>query len=323
MVNNITLRDMAVKLEQENSFMIFPHVYPDGDAYGASIALCLALRKMGKEAWVYTLDEAPAYVRHLDLSCCTDFADSIKRPDVCIAVDQSEESRMPDRFDKFNSGKIKMCIDHHLSKGIGDWFYVDPKASATCEIVYNLIREFGTGWTRDMANAVYTGILTDTGRFMHSNTTYEVHLIAERLMNLGVDHDEIMMNIYQSKSLIQIKTEARAFGRMELLAGGKGVITFLFKDDLKDLGAKKEHTGEIIDRIKEVDGVEMAAYLEERQDGIKVSMRSKSDSTVSQICEKFGGGGHLKAAGCTIDKPMKLVHKLISDEIEAYFAHRH
>ena len=169
---------------------------------------------------------------------------------------------------------------------------------------------------KDIANALYTGLSTDTRNFLHDTTTPEVHRIAADLMDMKVDHNSIMVALYQNRSLKKILCEARALEKIEFIAGGKGAVTWLSKAEMESNGWIKEHADEVIDAIRIIEGVEMAAYLEERSDGIKASMRSKTDTTVLPICQKYDGGGHEKASGCTMHMTMEEAIEAITGDIE-------
>ena len=316
MKKNTDLKELGSKLFSAGSVVIFPHVNPDGDAVGAGAALCLALRKSGVESYVYS-EGIPAYLGFLDAGIFTDDYHILPPPDICIAIDCSEDSRLNERVDAFNEGDTRMCIDHHLNDiGYGDYYYIDEKAAAVCEIIYEMLVLTGIDIDRSIANALYTGLSTDTGNFKYSNTTAATHRTAARLMDIGIDHTEIMVRLYQNKGMKKLLCESRAVERMQMFAEGKGVISYLTSRDLAEMDAKSEDADEIIDVLRNISGVEMAAYLEERENGIKVSMRAKTYGNVAEICKRYDGGGHVKAAGCTLKTSMEKAYSIIKLEIE-------
>lgn len=316
MKKNIDLKELGAKLFNAGSVVIFPHVNPDGDAVGAGAALCLALRKNGVESYVYS-EGIPAYLSFLDNGIFTDDYRILPPPDICMAVDCSEDSRLNERLDAFNEGDTRICVDHHLNDtGYGDYYYIDEKAAAVCEIIYEMLVFTGIDMDKSIANALYTGLSTDTGNFMYSNTTATTHRTAAHLMDIGTDHTEIMVRLYQNKGMKKLLCESRAVERMQMFAEGKGVISYLTSRDLAEIDAKSEDADEIIDVLRNISGVEMAAYLEERENGIKVSMRAKTYGNVAEICKRYDGGGHVKAAGCTLKTSMEKAYSVIKVEIE-------
>ena len=324
MRENIELTEIGKKLLDADSVLIFPHVNPDGDAIGSTVALCLALRQKGKKSYVYSKGQHPNYLNFLRTDVIVDDLEDIEdlgTPDVCIALDCSTNDRLKERMETYEKGKTRLCIDHHENEEVPFEddeceFYIDEKAAATCQLSYSLLKKMDVYFEKDIANALYTGLSTDTRNFLHSNTTPEVHRIAADLMDMKVDHNSIMVALYQNRSLEKIQCEAKALEKVELIADGKGAITWLTKAEMEAKGWIKEHADEVIDAIRIIKDVEMAAYLEERDDGIKASMRSKTSTEVLSICKKYDGGGHIKAAGCTMHMTMEEAIKTITKDIE-------
>ena len=313
---NTDIQTIADKLFSAKKVVLFPHINPDGDSTGSCTALSLALRGAGVECYVCA-GEYPKYLKHINNETFTGDLELASGADIAVAVDCSAENRLDSRLEAYQSGKMQMCIDHHMNKdGFGELYYIDEDAAAVSEVVFKIIKASGAVITRDIANALYTGIVTDTGGFRYSNTTAESHRLAAELFEIGVDHTEIIVNLYNNKSLIKLRCENMAIDKMMFFAEGRGVISYLTSGEMAAINAHPEHADEIIDRLRDIDGVEMAAYLEERENGIKVSMRAKTTSSVVEICKRNGGGGHAKAAGCTIDDTMENVFALIKHEME-------
>ena len=187
--------------------------------------------------------------------------------------------------------------------------------AAAAELIYTLIREMD--WTLDgaSAEALYTGIVTDTGSFQYSNTTPETHIIAARLIAEGVNVNDISVKLYQNVSLSQAKAESKIMNNMVLFAEGKGAISYITKDELKAIDATVDDTESAIDMLRNIRGVEIAAFLKEKDNGIKVSLRAKNDGNVQKIAKSFGGGGHKKAAGFTIEGELNEVLAMTKDAI--------
>ena len=319
MISNVSLRKAGQLLNNAESVLIFPHVNPDGDALGSCAALCRVLRNSGKEAWILLDESVPKYLSFMDTEFCTCDHGCIAEPDICICVDCSEEKRFPDRAEKFNSGRTKLCLDHHATSGsFGDYYYIDGAEAATAQIIYKLLLEMGAQIDRNTAASLYTGISTDTGNFQYSNTTPETHMIAAELMKTGMDHVSITVALYQNVSLTKVRLEARILDKMEIFAGGKAVISYVDSSMLQEVSAKMEDSESAIDTLRNIEGVEIAAFLKEKGDAVKVSMRAKSAGRVDEIAVKFGGGGHAKAAGCTLEMSIAEATDAIKKEIISY-----
>ena len=316
MKTNTDLKTISETIFRAKTVLLFPHRNPDGDSVGACSALSLALRAKGVECYVYA-DEVPKYLHFINREAFTKDWDKIPSPDVCVAVDCNEYERLQERSKLFDAGKTKICIDHHEhDTGFGDLYFIDPEAAAACELVFAVLKDADVEFTRDIANALYTGIVTDTGSFRYSNTRSESYQMAKELFDIGVDHIEIMVNLYNNKDLKKVRCESKAIARAIIFAEGKGAISYMTSGDMGSLDAHPQHTDEIIDRLRDIDGVEMAAYLEEREDGVKVSMRSKTYSSVLEICQRNGGGGHVKAAGCTMHTTLENAFAIIKEAME-------
>lgn len=319
MISNVSLKKAGQLLNNAESVLIFPHVNPDGDALGSCAALCRVLRNSGKEAWILLDESVPKYLSFMDTEFCTCDHGCIAEPDICICVDCSEEKRFPDRAEKFNSGRTKLCLDHHATSGsFGDYYYIDGAEAATAQIIYKLLLEMGAQIDRNTAASLYTGISTDTGNFQYSNTTPETHMIAAELMKTGMDHVSITVALYQNVSLTKVRLEARILDKMEIFAGGKAVISYVDSSMLQEVSAKMEDSESAIDTLRNIAGVEIAAFLKEKGDAVKVSMRAKSAGRVDEIAVKFGGGGHAKAAGCTMEMSIAEATDAIKKEIISY-----
>lgn len=324
MKSNATLKEMGALLEKAGSILIFPHIGIDGDALGSSAALCRALRNMGKDAWVLTEEKVPAYISFIDTEFCTEDKNCIENPDICICVDCGEESRIPKRIDKYNEGRIKMCIDHHLTgegdeyRGLGEYYYTDSDEAAASQIIYKLIKEMEWEITVPMAEALYTGIVTDTGSFQYSNTTPKTHMIAADLMALGADHMKTTVEVYQNVSFKKLMMQTRILETLEMICGGKAAVAYVTQEMLDEVSASLDDTEDAINTIRNIEGVEIAAFLKEKDGSIKVSMRAKSYARVDEIAAKFGGGGHMKAAGCTLNCSAAEAAETIKKEITGY-----
>lgn len=315
MIKNIELTELWKELSTADKVVLFPHVNPDGDSAGSCAALSMALRDKGVDCTVLS-GKVPEYLAFLDIKYFTDNCD-VGEPDICVAIDCSQDHRLDSRVEAFYRGKKHYCIDHHENEtGFGEKFYIDKDASATCTIIYDMLKESGVEISRSVANALYTGISTDTGNFKHSNTDAKLHRTAAELLEAGVDHVNIMTALYQNRSIKKVFCESRAIDKALIFSEGKGIISYLTSGEMAEMDVTHEHTDEIIDKLRDIEGVEMSAYLEEREEGIKISMRAKTSSNVGDICKAFGGGGHIKAAGATVKMSMEDAFAAVKNAME-------
>ena len=324
MISNTTLQEIGKTLLDSRSVILFPHENPDGDAIGSCVALCAALRKSGVDAWVLIDEPLSDYIDFIDGPdengefCCTTDKNCIEDPEVCMFVDCSGVDRIPGREGIFSAGEKTICIDHHrTASSEEDHFYIDGEEAAACQIIYKLLREMNVTFDRRIANAVYTGLCTDTGNFQYSNTTTETHRIAAELFALGVDHDDIMVRLYQNVDLKQTRLESAALREMELYAGGKAAIAVVSQHMLREFEAGLEHADNLINVLRDIKGVEVATVIKEREDGAaKVSFRSKSYVDVSAIAAQFGGGGHVRASGGTLYEGLEEAKAMVMEIVE-------
>jgi Exopolyphosphatase-related proteins len=289
----------------------------DGDTLGSSIALCAALRQIGKEAYVLIEDDIPSYLLFLEKGYCTHDQSILAEPDISMSVDCSDIERFIQRKDKFLTGKSSICLDHHRTNNFfADLNYIDEFAGATGEIVYDLLKIMGIQIDIEMAEAIYTAIATDTGNFQYTNTTKTTHLIVADLFEIGIDLEKISVEVYQNIRHEKLKIMNAVIGTIEMLYNGKADIAYVTQEMLEKTGALMEETEGIIETLRNISGVEISAFLKENKpDEIKVGLRSKTYGDVSVIAQSFGGGGHMKAAGCTLRTSLSEAKKLISAAI--------
>lgn len=331
MKSNASLKELAGFLKAAETILIFTHTNPDGDALGSAAALCRVLRKMGKTSWILMDEEVPEYISFMDTEFVTRDKDCLKYHDVSICVDCGEYSRFPALADKFNEGKLHLCVDHHATgDGFGDHYYIDPSEAATCQLIYKLIKELeaavaegsdaATGLIdKTVAESLYTGINTDTGSFQYSNTTADIHAIAADLMAHGIDHTAINVKLYQTIPMTKLKIQAAILQKAEFLFGGKVAVGYVTGQMLEEAGAVLDDAEGTIDMLRNIEGVEIAAFLKEKGEAVKVSMRAKSYANVAEIVSVFGGGGHVKAAGCTLEMGMDEALDAIKKAIGEHF----
>ena len=321
MKSNASLKELAGFLKAAETILIFTHTNPDGDALGSAAALCRVLRKMGKTSWILMDEEVPEYISFMDTEFVTRDKECLKDHDVSICVDCGAYSRFPALADKFDEGKLHLCVDHHATgDGFGDHYYIDPSEAATCQLIYKLIKELGSEFIdKTVAESIYTGINTDTGSFQYSNTTADTHAIASDLMTYGVDHTVINVKLYQTIPMTKLKIQSAILQKAEFLFGGKVAVGYVTGEMLEESGAVLDDAEGTIDMLRNIEGVEIAAFLKEKGEAVKVSMRAKSYANVAEIVSVFGGGGHVKAAGCTLEMGMDEALDKLKNAISEYW----
>lgn len=304
-------------LKSENVYIV-SHVQPDGDNLGSCLSLALAMKKIKKEVYILKVDETPSDFLFLPgIDMIKDYEDN-DEIDLLIAVDASDIDRLGKNKNLINSAKTVINIDHHISNtGFGNINVVDSNASATGELIYKLINEIKIDIDEDIATCIYTAISTDTGSFMYDNTTAETHEIASKLIKHGANKEDININIYQNRSLERTQLFIKSLSSLDMYFDDQVAIVKITQDMLKETATTMEDTEGIISFVRDIGPVEVAVLLKETNDEeTKVSMRSKRFVDVAKLTSVFNGGGHKKAAGCTINKPIIDVDKLLLSEIE-------
>lgn len=319
MANN-TMKEIAHVLLDAQSVLIFPHINMDGDAIGSSVALCKELRKRGKKCWVLAEDPMPNNLVFIGKGYMTAEHDMIKNADVSICVDCGDVSRFPARKEKFFEGRTTVCIDHHQTTSeFCDYNYVDPAAAATGELIWALLKEMGAEPDAEIGQAIFAAIATDTGNFQYSNTTKNCHLIMAELYDWGVDTNKASVELYENERLEKLQITVKALNTLEILGidFNKAAFAHITLADMEDCGAEPAETDGVIDKLRSIRGVEYAAFLKEKEPGvIRVSMRAKRRGNVAEIASKYQGGGHIKAAGCTLYMSMEEALAVMKKELE-------
>ena len=277
------------------------HVRPDGDCVGSTTSLYLYLKKIVPTARVVLILEQPSPV-FLDLKgvneIYSDFNEDINF-DVFFALDTVKD-RLGVGESYFDKAITKVNIDHHISNnGSGDFNYIDFNASSTCELVYDLLEEEYID--EDIAKAIYIGMIHDTGVFQYSNTSPKTLITASKLIGYGFDFSEIIDKTFYEKTYVQSQIMGRAILESFLLMDGKCAVSCITKKELEFYEAGSQDLEGIVNQLRIIKGVECAVFMHEIGTlEYKVSMRSTDRVNVSKVAVYFGGGGHKKAAGCTM-----------------------
>lgn len=282
---------------------IVGHVRPDGDALGSMIALALAARSAGKEAVAsfgepFVLGEEFRFLDQTVLVPPSEFPDDLNLAIVC---DTGVLDRVGSVGSAIEGADRVLVIDHHVTPGtIGDVRVVDPHAAATTQLVFELLQRLGWEITQPIAEALYVGLVTDTGRFQYSSTSPEVHRMAADLLAAGVEPAPIGRQLYEEAPFGYFTVVSRVLGRARLEEGAGLVWTTLLREDLQAAGIPWEAAEGLIDLVRLATEAGVACLLKETKPGVlKGSLRSRGDVDVAAIASAFGGGGHRNAAGFT------------------------
>jgi phosphoesterase RecJ-like protein len=303
-------------------FLITTHEGPDGDALGSSLALHEALTQLGKDSVMFLAEKEfplPLEYRFLPLQEVFHEAPADLPDRTVVFLDCGNIDRMPVSW--LSDGQRMLNIDHHHDNTrFADVNLVDVEASSTAEIIFDLCRRLGVEVTESIAQALYVGLVTDTGQFMYENTDARTHRVAAELIDAGVDVNGTFRRLYERVPEAKLKLIARALGRIDRHLDGALSTTYLSADDYEATGADETLSEGIIDFVRGVEGTSVAAVVRDKPDGDgaarKVSLRSTDGSVdVSIIARKMGGGGHRRAAGFSTDRSYDDLVEFLSDEI--------
>jgi phosphoesterase RecJ-like protein len=308
-------------IEKGQRFFIAGHLNPDGDSLGCTLAMTSLLERMGKMVYAYASPTIGADLQflpgigkiHVDqLPEKIDF-------DTVLLLECSDRKRGGDLETVLSAAHTLINIDHHLvSDAYGDVNHIDSGASSTAEIIFQLFETTQGRYvpTADEATCLYTGVVTDTGRFVHSNTTAEALRVASSLVALGANISKINQVIYFTKPYIELKLQGRALEKMQLRFDNKYSEIILTHRDFETFGATPAQTQGIVSQPTMIPGVEVSALIKEEPDKVSVNLRSRGAADVSQIAQTFGGGGHARAAGFKVtDKPVDQVAQELADVV--------
>lgn len=310
---NDTIKSIATIMKDLDGILLFPHVNMDGDALGSCTALCLALRELGKKAYVMINEPVPKNLDFLECGCTTEDDSVLDDVQLSLMVDCNGLNRIPGREAAWERGRLKGCIDHHSTKAKDiryDFSRIEPKSAASGEIAYNIIRALGVEITLEIANCIFTAITTDTGNFQHSNTTSRSHEIAGHLYKIeGFNSKVISALIYDRRTKEALKLESEVIAELDFYADGKLAVGKVTQKLLKECGCTMDESEGIIQKMMSIEGVEGACLFKEGETNVRASLRGRTYANMSAAAARFGGGGHMLAAGCTFYAPIEEAEK--------------
>ncbi len=309
----VSIREIAEKMKEFDNFCIIYHIRPDGDCIGSSFALALALQSMGKKCTVEGQDEVPHIHRYL-----TDRVklDTVSNP-TYIAVD----SATPERVGKYSDKHFTFCIDHHQNTIENfDYRYVEEKCGACSEIIFKIIREMGVTVTKQMAELLYTAIVSDTLSFRTNDTTAQTFQVASELAKTGIDVFRIgRLNTY-IKSAGRMKIESILNDSFHFMCDNKIATGIITLKDLETAGVLDSEIEGINSYVEQFESVCIGVTIRELPDGkMRCSTRTNGIYSADEICRIHGGGGHFNAANCILDMSPEEAREVMEKTCLEYF----
>ena len=320
---NCPLEEIADVIRNHDRFVVMSHVRPDGDALGCTLAMTLCLQQLGKSVTAWNEDGMLDKFRYLP------GADFIQTPptepqefDVAIALDTAVWSRVGTCLPAVAKSARWINIDHHITNDhYGDLAHIDATAPATGQILYELFRGNDLPFTYEMADNLFVAISTDTGSFQYPSTTARTYEIGAELIRSGVNVGALSQKMYESYPRRRIELLRALLNVLKLTSHDRVASFTLTQATSQSLGVLPEDNEGLIDTIRAIDGVVVAAFIEELPEGkVRISLRSKDPKIdVSKICGIFGGGGHKLAAGARINGPLAEVEAKVISAIDHEF----
>lgn len=313
------MKEIKEKIDQSNNIIIVGHVNPDGDTVGAGLALLLGLEKKYPEKRIdFVLqDDVPKNIAFLKGCDRIKKIEDVINPnyDLAIFVDSATIERVG-KVAKLIGDIFKINIDHHISNPKYGDINIVKDISSTSEIMYSILKDLDIEITLEMGEAIYLGLVNDTGNFAHSNVTDKTFLVASELMRIGVNNNKIVNDFFKTKSYERMKVLGKALSEMVFVEEKKIMYFYLSFEALKNLNAIKDDTEGIVEELINYSGSEVSLFLREEESGkIKGSLRSKHNIDVNKIAGIFGGGGHIKAAGFTTELSSEEIIKKVVENL--------
>lgn len=313
------LEDIKKALKNVKTALVISHIDPDGDSIGSTLALGAMLDKLGINTTLFCEDGVPRIYRFLD------GAEKIKKKlalsehfHIAFAVDASDEERLGKKVNLREAAKIIVNIDHHPDNALfGDINYVSQRSSAA-EMIYRLCKYLKIKMDPGIAEALYVALITDTGNFRYETTSTDTFTMATELLRAGVKTHALTTRVYDNKSIASLRVCSAALANLELSPDRKIAWTSVSEEMMGKFGAKPEDLIGLVDRIRSVEGIEVAILFRQEGNKIKINFRSKEKVDVSAIAACFGGGGHHKAAGATIEGDDGPVKQRVIETVEKF-----
>lgn len=294
----INLKETADLLKSKDNIYILTHQSPDGDTICSAYGLYHILKEMGKRSRVLCADAIPPRYDFLTKK----YRDEDFEPEYIIAVDIADRILLGSLNEKYGD-KVNLCIDHHVSNmGYAEKTFLNADASANCENIYRIAVELLGKCTDDIAECVYTGIVTDSGCFKYGCTTAETHAIASELMkNNKIAYSWITRHMMDIKSRGRVMLEQEIIKRTKYFLNDTCAVVCITLEMMEEMGVKNSDLEGIAGILLQIEDIKVGITMKEKENNVfKISMRSPDEVDVSEICKVFGGGGHVNAAGCKL-----------------------
>ena len=320
-MNDLLLKYMDEAIDiisNSKNIFIVSHINPDGDSIGSSLSLAQALIKMNKNVFLLSADIIPNdYVFLPKIDLFKNYDESLGIIDLIIAVDSSDIDRLGKNKSLISKSNFIINIDHHITNSnFGHINIIDSKSAATGELIYYLIKRMNISIDKDIATNIYVAINTDTGRFSYESVSSDTHRIAAELIDTGIDIKYININLYEKSSIERTNLFIKSLATLQTYSNNRIATIKVNQNLLKESNADISDTEGIVSFIRNIEPVEVSCLLKELdRNEIKISIRSKEYVDVASICEEFNGGGHIRAAGCTIYENIETAEDIIVKEI--------
>ena len=313
----MTIDNIKEEIEKAKDIVILTHESPDGDAVGSALAMYLTLKKLDKDVDVI-IPEYSNVFNFLPGVNCIKKEGKKENYDLAISVDVTGIRRMNGFAKYFENANTKIQIDHHQSNEMfADYNFVNPASPACAQNLILIIDKLGVDIDKEIGTCLLTGIITDTGGFKYEGVSAETFEFASWLLTKGVNVSEIYKKVLQIKTKPNFELSKLVTNRLEFFEDGKITFTYITKEDMINVGAQTgDHEG-LVEIGRDIEGVEVSIFLREIDNGFRASLRSNDKVNVSDVCIMFNGGGHQRAAGCTILAPLEQAKQKIINQVKA------
>lgn len=308
----ITVKEAAAMLAAADNIVILTHHFPDGDTLGSGFALCRALQNMGKAARVLCHDSIPEKYEYMTAPV----PQPAFEPGFICAVDVADSKLLGESLQPY-ADKVELCIDHHsLHREFEKKLLLDASMGATAMLIYQVIEAMGVPLDTVIADCLYTGIATDTGCFKYSNTTPLTHRMAAELMEAGAAAEIINRTMFDIKSRARVLLEQMALQSIVFYDDGRLAIMSVTEEMMRRAGACENDMEGLSPLPRQIEGVWVGVMLRQKVNGdYKVSVRTGTHADAAAICGLLGGGGHSRAAGCTLSGTSRQVVATVREAV--------
>lgn len=297
------MKKIIKQLKKQDSFAVFTHVSPDGDAIGSLFSLAYVLRKMGKTVDAFVSGNVPKRLQFMADDFGVEYftEPNDKKYSCCISVDCADDIRLGKYKEMYFSAPMTLCIDHHVTnKGYAKHNLIHGDASSNGEILFDIFNKMKV-LDKISASLVYGAMASDTGCFGFSNTSAKTHISAAKLIEYGADYVRYNQKLFFTNSKSALRAQVYTLQNMEYYFDGAVALASVSDNTLEEIGATREDSEGLVNLLKDTEGVEVAVLLKEFDDRVKVSLRTTELVDATAVAGRFGGGGHERAAGCTVN----------------------